>query len=125
MRSRQGDFMSGGKVVEYKGRFALATWDDRAHQWTEPMTPEAKRKTGCLAVFSRSEAGIVSSACVRHFRTRRAAELALALRERPEPEYPRLESSKPSARDLAPRSWGRTQPEREYGSTTPGYEGDE
>jgi len=85
------------QVVEHNGRFALATWDERAGQWTEQMTPEAKRVTGCLAVFARTEAGIVSSACVQHFRTRRAAELALAIRETPLPEY---------------------------GSTTPGYEGD-
>lgn len=42
-------------VIEYKGRFYVATWNERAAQYQGPLTAEMARKSGCSGFFCRSK----------------------------------------------------------------------
>lgn len=66
-------------VHQYGNRWLVAQWDERAGQYTAPMTNKGRRGTGCHSVFSRTLGYIASSPNVYCYTTRASAVAAAML----------------------------------------------
>lgn len=55
-------------IVEHKGRFYIATWNDRAAQYHGPLTSVVRKKTGCSGFFCRSPDGLPGSGAYNYAR---------------------------------------------------------
>lgn len=65
------------QIISYAGRYAIAQYDARGHNWIASMTDAARERTGCSQVSSRTVEGIVTDPCVRKYASLKSARRAL------------------------------------------------
>jgi hypothetical protein len=66
-------------VHQYGERWLVARWDERANQYTAPLTKNGRRGTGCHSIFSRTLGYIASSPNVYCYTSRGSAVSAALL----------------------------------------------